>query len=346
MINVKNSKTINIINKMNKMQQFRNYSNVNAIYLLIISIFLVLTIYALFNCVFIIDVSEVGVIKRFGAYHRTVESGLNFKIPFGIETVIKVPAKKILQEEFGFRTINTSSGKKYYEKGKFINESLMLTGDLNVADVEWVVQYKIIDAWKYLFNVKDVKKNIRDISMSVMRRVVGDRLVSDVLTTGRIEIANQAHVITQNILDLYDMGIKIERVILQDVNPPESVKSAFNLVNAAKQEQETIINEAEKEYNKKIPEARGKAQQIISEAEAYAIKIQNQAKGDADRIKAFLAEYRKAPEITKKRLYLETIENIFSKIQTYTIVSKELKSLFPITTQLQGQEKIRETYEK
>jgi membrane protease subunit HflK len=206
----------------------------------------------------------------------------------------------------------------------------MLTGDLNVADVKWIIQYRISDSWKFLFHARNVQKNIRDVSMSIMRRVVGDRLVGDVLTVGRIEIADEAKRLTQEVVDKYDMGITIVAVVLQDVTPPEAVKSAFNDVNAAKQEQEKAINVAEREYNNVIPEAKGKAEQLIADAEAYSLSRINQAKGDASRFSAMLTEYKKSPDVTRRRLYAEAMEDIFSNINSLVIVDSKVKGVLPL----------------
>lgn len=290
----------------------------------------ILAFWGIFSSYYTVDISEEGVVTRFGAYHHTSPSGIHFKIPFGIENVTLVQSKKILQEEFGFRTRDTTGQRSTYDPENFDVESLMLTGDLNVANVEWILQFRISDSWKYLFHARDVRRNIRDVSMSIMRRVVGDRAVGDVLTTGRVEIADQAKLLTQEVLDQYDMGIKIEKIILQGVNPPETVKPAFNEVNAAKQEQEQTINLAEKEYNKIIPEARGKALKFIADAEGYSIDIVNRAKGDAAQIREVLIEYKKAPDITRRRLYIETMEKVLESASELTIVDKNLKGVMPI----------------
>jgi membrane protease subunit HflK len=299
--------------------------------LMITGFFVVLMlVWGVFSSYYTVDISEEGVVTRFGAYNRTTPSGIHFKMPFGMEKVTLVQSKKILQEEFGFRTKDTSGTRSSFEKEGFTSESLMLTGDLNVADVEWILQFRIADPWKYLFHARDVRRNIRDVSMSIMRRVVGDRLVGDVLTTGRVEIADQAKVLTQEVLDQYDMGIRVEKIILQGVNPPEKVKPAFNEVNAAKQEQEQTINLAEKEYNKIIPEARGKALKFIADAEGYAIGLVNRSKGDAAQIREVLTEYKKAPDITRRRIYIETMEEVFEKANEITVVDHNLKGVLPI----------------
>ncbi len=273
-----------------------------------------------------VEPEEEAVIVRFGRYVSTEPPGLHYKIPFGIDKAIKVPTKRVLQQEFGFRL----PGRGATRKAAFKQESLTLTGDLNVADVEWIVQYKIAEPEKYLFNVRDGVKNIRDVSQSIMRRVVGDRLVSDVLTVGRVEIAVEAQKLTQEVLDHYDMGVRIVAVKLQDINPPESVKPAFHEVNEAKQEQEKVINEAESQYNKVIPEARGKALETIQKAEGYATKQVNTAKGDAKRFTAQLKAYRNSQQVTRTRLHLETMEELYGRFKELTIVDSKIKGLLPI----------------
>lgn len=289
-----------------------------------------LGIVGLLTSVYTVDVSEEGVVTRFERYHATSSPGLHFKFPFFIDRVTKVPSKVLLQEEFGFRSQEQQGTRTEYSKSALGEESLMLTGDLNVADVEWIVQFRISDPWKFLFHARDVQKNIRDISMSIMRRVVGDRLVGEILTTGRIEIADEAGKLTQEVLDKYDMGITVVAVVLQDVTPPEVVKSAFNDVNAAKQEQEKAINVAEREYNNVIPEAKGKAEQVIADAGAFAVSLVNRAKGDAANFNARLVEYRRAPDVTRRRLYVEAMEEIFLGLDKLVIVDSKVRGVLPL----------------
>jgi membrane protease subunit HflK len=289
-----------------------------------------LVLWGVLSSFYTLDISEEGVVTRFGAYVRTTGSGFHFKLPFGFEEVTIVQSKKILQEEFGFRTIGDDGERTQYSKDEHRAESLMLTGDLNVADVEWILQYRIADPWKYLFHARDVRRNLRDLSLSIMRRVVGDRLVGDVLTTGRVEIADQAKALTQEVLDKYDMGIKVERIILQGVNPPETVKPAFNEVNAAKQEQEQMINVAEREYNKVIPEARGTAEKLMSDAEGYAIDVVNRAKGDAAQFEEVRRAYKQAPDVTRRRLYIDAMEAVFLNASEITLVDPDVKGVLPL----------------
>jgi membrane protease subunit HflK len=278
-----------------------------------------------------VEPDEEAVIIRFGKFSGTYPPGLHFKLPLGIDQVINVKTKRVLQEEFGFRTTSTRSKRTTYDQtNSYDDESLMLTGDLNVADVEWVVQYQISDPFKFIFQTALPEQNLRDISESIMRRVVGDRLVTEVLTTGRVEIADNAKVLMQEVLDKYDIGVKIVTVKLQDVNPPNVVKPSFNEVNEAKQEQEKVINQAEEAYNKVIPEARGKAEKLVSEAEGYANAVVNRALGNAEKFEAIYVEYSRAPAITRKRLYLETLEEVFANYQNLTIVDSAVKGVLPI----------------
>ncbi len=298
---------------------------------IIIPIFIVLLILSgVSSTYYTVETDEEAVVIRLGKNYKTQTSGLHFKLPFGIDQVIKVKTTTIFQEEFGFRTRNVSSKRTVYATEGFDDESLMLTGDLNIADVEWVVQYKVSDAFKYIYQTREPITNIRDISESIMRRVVGDRLVTDVLTIGREETAQEAKDLMQKVLDRYDMGVKIESVKLQDVNPPPLVKPSFNEVNEAKQEQEKMINMAEEVYNRVIPEAKGKAEKKIAEAEGEALALINKAQGDSAKFLSVLKEYNTAKRITENRIYLETMEEIFKKMKDVTIVDLKVKGLLPI----------------
>lgn len=301
-----------------------------------IAILVVFLIAAVRATIYTVEPDEEAIVIRLGKYKETTSPGLHFKIPF-IETVDKIKTTIVHQAEFGFRTKRTTTYRRsQYSEDAYDNESLMVTGDLNVADVQWVVQYKISDPFKYKFQTRDPERNIRDVSESIMRRVVGDRLVTDVLTTGRVEIASNAEVLMQEVLDKYDMGISIQTVKLQDVNPPDSVKASFNEVNEAKQEQEKVINQAERKYNEVIPEARGKADKLIQTAEGYGMALINRSKGDASKFLSVLKEYKKAPLITRKRLYLETMEEIFSRMDNVTIVDSKVKGIMPVFGDMKG----------
>lgn len=298
-------------------------------------ILLFIVVIATVSSYYTVEPDEEAVVIRLGKYINTSQPGLHFKIPLGIDKVIKVKTKIVHQAEFGFRTSSVSTRRTTYANESHDTESLMLTGDLNVAEVQWVVQYQISDPFKFIFKTSEPVTNVRDVSESIMRRVVGDKLVNDVLTTGRVVIADNAKALMQEILDKYDLGISIKSIKLQDVNPPRIVQPSFNEVNSAKQEQEKMINEAEQAYNKVIPEARGKADQIISEAEGYAMSIINRAHGDAERFNSIFTEYIKAPAITRKRIYLETMEQIFANLNQMTIVDPKIKGLIPIFNQNQ-----------
>jgi modulator of FtsH protease HflK len=302
------------------------------LHLILFGIGFIFLLIAVFSSFYTVQPSEEAVIVRLGKFSETTLPGLHFKLPFGIDTAVKVKTKLVLQEEFGFRSDHSSDEESNYEKGSFVKESQMLTGDLNVADVEWIVQYQISDPRKFLFQAQNPRQNIRDVSEAIMRRVVGDRTVNEVLTTGRVEIASEAQRLTQEVLDKYDIGIRIITIKLQDVNPPELVKPSFNEVNAAKQEQEKAINMAEEAYNKVIPEAKGKAEETISQAEGYASAIVNRSKGDAERFLLTLREYRLSPNITRKRMYLETMEELFGRFNKLTIVDDKVKGVLPLFT--------------
>jgi membrane protease subunit HflK len=276
-----------------------------------------------------IDPEEVGLVLRFGEYVRTSEPGLHFKIPMGIEQVLKVPVQRQLKEEFGFRTVRAGVQSQYATK-PYQDESNMLTGDLNAASVEWVVQYRIIDPYKFLFQVRNVEETFRDMAEAVMRRVVGDRTVNEVLTVGRAEVALQVSDQLQELCVKYETGIKVEQVVLQDVNPPDPVKPSFNEVNEAEQEMEKLINQAQSEYNREIPKAEGAALQTIQEAEGYALDRVNRAQGDAALFNAMYGAYAQSPEVTRTRIYLETMTEVLPNVEKKVIVDSELKGLVPL----------------
>ena len=250
-------------------------------------------------------------------------------LPFGIEKMFKIPVQRQLKQEFGFRTTNAGRSSDYVKAG-YGDESMMLTGDLNLTDVEWVVQYRITDSFKYLFRVRNADKTLRDMSESAMRKIVGDRTVNEVLTVGRQEVASSVEVLLQSMCDDYENGIRIDQVVLQDVNPPEPVKPSFNAVNQAQQERETLINQAEAEYNRVIPRARGEAEETIQLAEAFALNRVNRSIGEAERFSALFEAYMKAPEVTKQRIYLETMEKVLPKIGNKIIVDEKGNNVLPL----------------
>lgn len=292
---------------------------------ILLGIFLLLVVWSGF---FQVGPEEVGVITRFGKFTRLVQPGLNFKIPF-MEIVQKVPVERQQKQEFGFRTVASGVRSEYTKRGT-ADESLMLTGDLNLADVEWVVQYRVIDPYKYLFMVRNPETTLRDISESTMRQVVGDRTVNEVLTVGRVEIANTVKELMQALSDEYSLGIRVDQVVLQDVNPPDPVKAAFNAVNQAQQEKETLINQAKSEYNRVIPRARGQAQETIQKAEGYATARVNTAQGEAARFNMLYQEYIKAQDVTRRRIYLETMQRVLPKLGNKIITDQEGNNVLPL----------------
>ena len=281
---------------------------------------------------FTVQPEETGIVQRFGAVNRTVGPGLYFKFPDGIERVRLVPTARVLKEEFGFGTAGTGAGgRTQYAAGSkaFKDVSLMLTGDLNVIDVQWIVQYRIEDPVRYLFRVRESPQTIRDISEAVMRRVVGNHLGSDVLTVGRVAVSTEVKEEMQKILSEYETGVRLVTVELQDVTPPDPVKPAFNEVNEARQDRERTINQAQEQANREIPKARGEATRTITEAEGYAVERVNRANGEATRFRAILAEYQRAPEVTRRRLYLEAMGSILPEAKALYIVDSDQKALLP-----------------
>lgn len=309
-------------------QSFRNVEGafVRNLKPIIIGIILLVIVFGAF---FQIKPEELGVVTRYGKYTRTVEPGLNLKIPF-VETVFKVPVERQQKLEFGFRTTGTGSNQSTYTKQNTKDESLMLTGDLNLADVEWVVQYRIDNAYNFLFKVRDPENSLRDISEASMRQVVGDRTVNEVLTVGRTEVAASAQAMIQRLSNEYSLGVKIDQVVLQDVNPPDEVKAAFNAVNQAQQEKETLINEAKSAYNKVIPKASGQALETIQKAEGYALERVNNAQGEVARFNDLYTEYVKAPEVTRRRIYLETMNKVLPQLGNKIITDKDGSNVLPL----------------
>lgn len=293
-------------------------------------IFGLLFLIMIFTSVKTIGPEEEGVVVQLGRYNRTLQPGLNFILPFGFETMHKIPVQRQLKQEFGFRTTSSGGERSEYAKEQFADESLMLTGDLNLTDVEWVVQYRITDSYNYLFKVRNAEKTLRDMSEAAMRKIVGDRTVNEVLTVGRQEISTSVEQLLQELCNEYENGIRIDQVVLQDVNPPDAVKPSFNAVNQAQQERETLINQAEAEYNRVIPRARGEAEETIQLAEAFALNRVNRARGEADRFNSLFEEYRKAPEVTRQRIYLETMEKVLPKIGNKIITDEKGSNVLPL----------------
>ena len=289
-----------------------------------------------FSVVFTIQPEEVGIVLRFGKYTRTADPGLNFKMPPPMEQVLKVPVQRQLKQEFGFQTAEAGIRTRYADRD-LRSESLMLSGDLNVADVEWIAQYRVNDPFKYLFKVRNVTKTFRDMNEAVMRSVVGDRSVDEVITVGRLEIENEVKLKLQELCVRYETGIVVDQIVLQNVNPPDPVKPSFNEVNQAEQERERSINEARGEYNRVIPKAGGEAAQVIEQARGYAIDRVNRAKGDAALFEDVYSAYRRAPEVTRRRIFLETMETIYPAMERKILLDNSLEGVLPLL-QLGGTE--------
>ncbi|MDA2932926.1 FtsH protease activity modulator HflK [Acidobacteria bacterium AH-259-D05] len=275
-----------------------------------------------------IQPEEVGVIRRFGAYVRTTQPGLRFKLPM-VETVVKVPVQRQLKQEFGFRTMEPGV-RTVYSRQDFLGESLMLTGDLNVAVVEWIVQYRVADPYLYLFRVRNVEDTFRDMTEAVIREVVGDRTVTEVLTVGRQDIESTVQAKLQELCRDYETGITVDQVVLQDVNPPDPVKPSWDQVNQAQQQRDRLINEAQGEYNKIIPRAQGEAEQTILQAEGYALDRVNRSQGDASRFNALQEAYRRSPQVTRRRMYLETMAKVLPRMGGKLFIDQDAGGVMPL----------------
>ena len=283
-----------------------------------------------FGALYQVQPEEVGVVLRFGRYVRATDPGLRAKIPFA-ETVLKVPVQRQLKQEFGFRTMEPGIRTQYAAFDRdATEESMMLTGDLNVAVVEWIVQYRVADPYLYLFKVRNLEDTFRAMNEAIMREVVGDRTVTEVLTVGRQEIESRVEGRLQDLANQYEMGITIDQVVLQDVNPPDPVKPSWDEVNQAQQQRDRMINEARAEYNRVIPRARGEAQQTVLQAEGYALDRVNRAEGEATRFEAVQAAYRLAPDVTRRRLYLETMQRILPRVGRKLYVDEDATGVLPL----------------
>ncbi len=283
------------------------------------------------SCFYTVGVDEVGVVQRFGKYVRTTQPGLNFKLPRGIETVTKVKVKYVFKEEFGFRTTQPGVRSRYASEGAYENEAIMLTGDLNVALVPWIVQFRIKDPYDYLFKVNNVRSTFRDLAEASMRLVVGDSSINEVISK-REELAMKDKVLLQKYLDEAETGIQVVTVEMKRTNVPEPVQSSFNEVNQAVQEKERLIYQAKEAYNKVIPAARGNAEKTIKAAEGYALDRVNRAKGDAARFLDLYNAYIQAEDVTRRRLYLESMQNILPKLGSKYVVDSDQKNFLPLLT--------------
>jgi len=267
---------------------------------------------------------EIGVVRRFGRYVRANQSGLRLKLPF-VETAVKVPVQRQLRQEFGFRT--TTDRK---QTQRVLDESTMLTGDLNVAVVEWIVQYRIADPYRFLFRVQNGEAVFRDLAAAVMESVVGDRTLTEVVTVGRQDVESAVQHELQTAVERYDMGLRIDQVVLQDVNPPDPVKPSWDEVNQAQQQRDRLINEAHAQYNTVVPKARGEAAQTVLAADGYGIDRVNRAEGDASRFRQVDEAYQKAPDVTRRRLQLETLGRVLPRVGGKVVLDKDAKGVLPL----------------
>jgi len=285
---------------------------------------------AMAGTVYQIEPEEVGVIQRFGKFVREANPGLHFKLPF-VEIMTRVPVQRQLKQEFGFRTVEAGVRTEFATQGRrFADEAVMLTGDLNVAVVEWIVQYRVSNPEEYLFRVRNLEETFRAMNEAVMRETVGDRTVTEVVTVGRQEIETAVEARLQELTDQYQMGITIDQVVLQDVNPPDPVRPSWDDVSQAQQQAQRQINEAEAEYNAVIPRARGEAEQTVLQAEGYALDRVNRAEGEAARFAAVEGAYRLAPEVTRQRMYLETMQQILPQVGRKVFVAEGTTGVLPL----------------
>ena len=288
----------------------------------------VLLLIGLFSSYYTVSPESEAVVQRFGKFQKIAAPGLHFKLPYGIDTATIVPVRRQLKLEFGFTTAGSTNPDQASESPEL--ERDMVTGDLNAAQVEWIVQYSISSSRDYLFKVRQPGASLRDLTESVMCEVIGDRTVDEVLTIGRTEIETESLLRLKEILSNFEMGVSAEQVQLKNVHPPAPVQRSFDEVNRAQQEREQMINEANGEYNRVIPKAKGLAEQRISGAEGFAVQRINEAEGDVARFRELLVQYDKAPAITKQRLYLETMNEVLPKLGSKIIIDEDAKQFLPL----------------
>ncbi|MFU8893231.1 MAG: FtsH protease activity modulator HflK [Luteolibacter sp.] len=301
----------------------------NPVRTIVISVVGLVLLYGVFTCFYTVKTESQAVVLRFGKPIKTEEPGLRFKIPFGVDRQIPVEVRRQLKQEFGFATSDATDPWQFSDMRTQEEEKSMVTGDLNAAQVEWVVQYRIEDPKQFLFEVRDPKGTLRHLSESVMRWVVGDRTVDEVITIGRREIEQEAAAKLQQAVSDYTMGLMIDQVQLINVNPPQRVQASFNEVNQAQQQRESVINVANGQFNKEVPRARGEADRMISAAQGYAMKRVNEAEGDVAAFEALLTEYSRAPAITRQRIYLETMSKVLPKVGRTVIIDEDTTGLLP-----------------
>ena len=328
-------KVIEITDRIKKKFKFNPQKGILPLLMIIAVIVIIIGSY---SSVYKVDTEETGVVLRFGKFSSFVDPGLHFKLPFNIEQVYLVPTGRVLKEEFGYRTV-TPGVRTTYSKRGLEEESLTLTGDLNVSDVEWIVQFQVIDPFKYIFRIKEPVSTIRDLAEAMVRKAIGNTDVTQVLTTARAALAGEIQQTLQATLNQYDIGVRIVTVKFQDVNPPDPVKNAFNEVNEAEQQKESLIFQAREQFNREVPKARGEAKRSIQEAEGYAVERINKARGETNRFLALLTEYKKAPLVTRRRIHIETLEKTLPKLDEIYIMDKDnegLLSLLPLRKTMEG----------
>jgi len=296
---------------------------------IIIVVGVILLLITAFSSFFVVDQKEMAVVVFFGRFTRMAEPGLHFKLPFGIEKNYNVPTQVVLKDEFGFR-VDRPGITSIRSAQDFPGESIMLTGDLNIVDVEWIIQYRIVDAFNWLFKVQEKEKTIRDISQSIINQLVGDRAIFDVIGAERAAIEAQGQEQMNQLFEKYDLGIRVTTVKLQNIVPPAGpVQEAFEDVNKAIQDRNRLINEGQEAYNQSIPRAKGLAEKLIQEAEGYAVERVNEADGDVARFARVLDEYTRNPGVTRTRLYYEMFEDVFKDANNVDLIDKNLQNFIP-----------------
>lgn len=297
--------------------------------LIVVAILLIPVIAAAYTSYFVVDQKELSAVLRFGRFHRMADPGLHFKLPFGIEHNFNVPAQVVLKEEFGFRT-ETPGITSIRSAQDYPGESIMLTGDLNIVDVEWIIQYRIQNAYNWLFKIQERNKTIRDISQSVINELVGDRAIFDVIGAERAAIETHGREMMNALFDKYELGIRVTTVKLLNIVPPVGeVQAAFEDVNKAIQDRNRLINEGQGAYNQAIPKNIGQAEQLVQEAEGYAVERVNRAEGDIARFLKVQGEYNRGPGVTRTRLYYEMFEAAFTDAKDVDLIDKSLSNFIP-----------------
>ena len=287
----------------------------------------IVVVILLATSVFIVDQTEKAVITRFGKYTTTKGPGLQFKLPFGIDKNYTINVRTVQTQEFGYRTLRGGSTPTYARQS---GESTMLTGDLNIIDVEWIIQYRIIDPRAWVFNVNERIPTIRDVSRSVINMLVGDRAIMDIMGKERNAIESEGMILMNEKLQSYGLGIDVIAVQLQNVTPPAGVQQAFEDVNKAMQDRERLINEGQQAYNEEIPKTRGEAERLIQIAQGYATERVNKARGDVARFNSVLSEYQRSPDVTRQRLYYEMIEEVFKNEENTALIDRSLRNFLPM----------------